>query len=109
MSDYQSYYDYKVKTLKEQTTLTDYLVQLEDDDFVAEAEVYDKKLMNSERLMLLYENANIEPEFSATDQKCCAKLKIYSAETKERIEEVTFVCDNAKNPDIFHISKVIEQ
>lgn len=109
MSDYQSYYDYKVKTLKEQTTLTDYLVQLADDDFVAEAEVYDKKLMNSERLMLLYENANIEPEFSATDQKCCAKLKIYSAETKERIEEVTFVCDNAKNPDIFHISKVIEQ
>lgn len=107
--DYRDYYLYKIDTLKNQTTLTNYLVQLADDDFHVEAEVYDANLMDSERLMMLFENAGISPVLVSSDNPHCAKLIIYSSETGGVIEEVNFACSDTANLDIFSIYKATEQ
>lgn len=107
-TDYLLYYDYKVSTLKSQTLLVNYLVQLVDTDFSVSAEIYNSNLMNSDRLMLLFDNADISPVLLSIESEYCAKLVITSQITGEIIEEVNFTCENTENLDIFKINKVEE-
>lgn len=107
-TDYLLYYDYKVETLKSQKLLVNYLVRLADTDFSVSAEIYDSNLMDSDRLMLLFDNANISPVLSSTESESCAKLVITSQITGEVVEEVNFTCKNSENLDIFSINKVEE-
>ena len=60
-NDYVEYYRYKRESLLSQDKLVSYLVQLEDDDFEAEAYLYDEDLSHNERLNELFDNANIKP------------------------------------------------
>ena len=105
--DYDSYVEYKKSVISAQTTLAAYLVQLNDDDFQVEAEVYDQNLMNSDRLMQLYSNAGIDPTYIENDSDQCARLIIKNS-TGEIIEDVSFTCENTENLDILSINKVTE-
>lgn len=107
-TDYMLYYEYKVSILKSQKLLVNYLVQLVDTDFSVSAEIYDSNLMNSDRLMLLFDNADISPVLSSTESGYCAKLIITSQITGEIVEEVNFTCENTENLDIFKINKAEE-
>lgn len=107
-TDYMLYYDYKVATLKSQKLLANYLVQLVDKDFSVTAEVYDSNLMNSDRLMLLFDNASISPVLSSVESEYCVKLIITSQISGEIVEEVNFICDNTEKLDIFKIIKAEE-
>ncbi len=106
--DYEDYYEYKKTTLSSQTSLVAYLVQLRDDDFSVEAEVYDQNLMNSERLILLYNNAGIMPVLDDCETDKCARLLIKKSSTGEIVEDVSFICGDTENLDIFKINKVTE-
>lgn len=103
--DYKAYFDYKVAALQSQTTLPAYLVQLTDKDFYAEVEIYDSDLLKSERLRLLYENADIEPVFVDCDNGHCAKIVVYSSQSHEIIDTADFICDEIKNLNVFSIRK----
>lgn len=106
--DYADYCAYKISVLNQQETLPAYLVQLADDDFSAELEVYDYNLLKSERLSLLYDNANLTPVYSETDSEKCAHLVIYLVSTGEVVSDVYFSCDNTENLDILNIKKTVE-
>lgn len=107
-NDYQLYLCYKEKTLKEQTDIASYLVQLKDDDFSCEAEIYDPRLMDSERLMLLFKNAEVEPTLTNSNTDKCIKLLIKNKSTGEIIEEAEFTSDSSKKLDIFKITKIVK-
>ena len=110
IKDYESYYDYKKNVICSQDKLVSYLVQLEDDDFTAEAYLYKEKLTQSERLNELFDNANIKPLFEGkSDDNICARLVIKSNVTGEIVEDVSFEASNNDNIDIFAISKIINQ
>lgn len=106
--DYQAYYEYKVKTLEQQTALVNYLVQLADSDFSAELEFFDENLFLSDRLMQLCNNAEISPIINEKESDYCAHLVIKSQVTGEIVSEVDFICDDITNLDIFSINKASE-
>lgn len=90
IKDYEAYHDYKVKSLKAQTNLADYLVLLRDDDFEAELEVYNLSLMNDYVFGQLCENAGIVPEYVENETDLCAVLTITDRATGELVEEAGF-------------------
>ncbi len=108
MSDYTDYHKYKITVINEQTTLPSYLVQLFDDDFSAELEVYDQNLLHSERLSLLFDNAGVTPIYVEADLNKCAHLVINSALTGEVVSDLYFTCDNTEILNIFAINKDTE-
>lgn len=77
-----------------------------DDDLAAEAEIYDQNLMNSERLMKLFQNADITPQFVEGGSDQCVKLTVTDAYTGEPVEEAYFACENHKKFDLLEIKKV---
>ena len=105
--DYEAYFDYKRSVITEQTMLVAYLVQLNDDDFYVDAEIYDQNLINSERLMMLFDNAGINPTYIETDTDKCARLIIKNS-SGEISEDVSFTCEDTENLDVFRINKVTE-
>ena len=104
--DYSDYYQYKKNVLMEQSSLTACLVQLSDDDFMVEAEVYDLELMTDERLALLFKNANITPNFTEMETDKCIKLIIRNADSEEIIDTMFFKYADIENRNIFSIEKV---
>ena len=104
-NDYISYQMYKQEVLKSQSSLAAYLVQLEDDDFIADAEIYNKSLIENERLAALFNNADIVPAYVENDTDKCARLVIKNRTTGEILEDVYFVCGAAENIDILTINK----
>lgn len=100
IDDYADYYDYKISVINQQTTLPAYLVQLADDDFSADLEVYDQSLLNSERLTLLCNNAGIVPTYEETVTDKCAHLIIRTVSSGEVISDVYFAYDDVGNFDI---------
>ena len=107
--DYLAYFEYKKEILKAQDKLVNYLVQLRDDDFTVEAEIYDTNLMNSERLMHLYDNAGINPVLVNGIEDICASLIVKNSETGEVVDKVSFRCGNTDKLDIFSIVKDVEK
>lgn len=108
IKDYENYYEYKVNKLKSGTSLASYLVQLQDDDFVVDAEVYDTNLQRSDRLKLLFDNAGISPIYVESDTENCISLTVKSALTGELVEKADFICDDIEDPEISSIVKVTE-
>ena len=106
--DYRAYQEYKQKVLKSQTALASYLVQLADDDYIVDAEVYDKKLQNSERLIELFNNAGIKPRYVNIDTDQCVRIIVKDKNTDEIIEDASFISDNFEDSDIFAINKSME-
>ena len=107
-NDYADYYEYKVSKIQEQTLLTSYLVQLADQDFCAELEVYDKKLLNSDRFLMLLDNAGIIPKYVEKNTDKCVRLIIRSALTGDIIDDEYFMYESKDNDDVFLIKKVAE-
>lgn len=104
--DYSAYYQYKKNVLMEQSSLTACLVQLSDDDFMVEAEVYDLELMTDERLALLFKNANITPNFTEMETDKCIQLIIRNADSEQIIDTMFFKYADIENRNIFSIEKV---
>lgn len=104
--DYLMYNEYKENVLKMQTTLATYLVQLSDDDFIVEAEVYDGALTNDERLVALFDNAGIVPIFVEQETNTCAKLVVKNTYSGEIIDTIYFHYDAGEKFDFLSINKV---
>ena len=102
------YVVYKEDTIKSQQNLAAYIVQLRDDDFSGDVEKYDKELMNSERMVMLLNNAGIIPSFTEMDTDKCARLVITNNVTGNVIEKVDFKRSSTEYLDIFKINKVSE-
>lgn len=105
--DYESYYDYKREVLKNQKLLVSSLVNLEDEDFNARMEIYDKKLFDSEQLEKLCVNAGITPvDMTKTDDTSkCAKLIIKESNTDSLVEQAVFVYDATEKFDLCEVKK----
>ena len=106
ISDYEDYREFKASLMSEQESLPLYLPHLVDDDFTAEAVIYDKRVLEFEQINLLFDNAGIEPRLQETDGEVCAKLTIRSAETNEIVEKAEFKWKDPGNPEMFDIVKI---
>lgn len=104
--DYAEYYAFKLSNFEKMEDLPTYLTQLIDDDFSATLEVYNPKLLESERLMRLCENAGITPEYTQSDTEDCAHLVITSAFTGEVVAEESFSYHFSDDLNITAITKV---
>ena len=108
INDYEQYYLYKKETLQSQDLFLNYLVQLSDDDFTAELEIYNYNIFTNGRLQMLYDNAGIVPVYIENpDTDKCAKMTISSTYNGEFVEEVYFQC-NGDGSDIYGIIKATE-
>ena len=91
IQDYEKYREYKASVLKEETKLATSLVQLADDDFTAEVEIYDETLSRSPRLNKLLENANIVPVVTSSDTGAALRMKVYNVKTKELVSDAYYM------------------
>lgn len=106
--DYSKYYEFKKNQLLEQTGLAEYLVLSSDEDFSVQAEVYDKKLYDSEIFKKLAENGHIAVDFAANDERNAAiKLRISSA-SGELIQDVIFKKDKEAENNEFDIHSYVK-
>ena len=104
--DYTKYSEYKKETLTSQTSLSVYLTLLSDDDFNAEAEIYNKKLPDNKVLLQLFDNANIEPKFIDSGSDECIRLIIRNSTNNEIIEDAQFYSSNIEKLDLKSLIKI---
>ena len=98
---YHDYVAYKQETLQSLTVLADYLVQLKDDDFTAEVEVYDRRLADSELFGELLQNAEIMPRVTEKETDACARIIVRNSRTGEQVEDACFAFEDPETVSVY--------
>ena len=106
INEYEKYLKFKIKVLKEQELLTSYLVQLSSDDFLVEANVFKKELLDNERILELFKNAKIKPKLKDKHTKVAVTFIVKQASNGKVIDKSRFIFDKIFKNDIFKIVKI---
>lgn len=104
--DYEDYYEHKISLMMKQKSLPLYLPHLADEDLMAEAVIYDKRVLEFDQMNCLFDNAGISPKVEEGDGDICAALTIRSNRTGEIVEEASFKWEDPDDPHMFGIVKV---
>ena len=94
---YQEYFEYKIKRLKEQEGLDQYLMLLADNDYEVSISVGDDKVYADPIYNKVVANCNIIDDDSMQMTEGQIKVKVIDAKNKEVIDEACFTIPGAAN------------